>query len=198
MDVFLPGHGARLRIPPASNPTTMSPTPAPDDVALERLLADSRRFEDAPESVIQRAIGVWTSRPAGAMTAAPVPAPGGVLRRLAAALSFDSLGLAPQAAGVRSIGSDGVRQLLFTADGRDIDLRVAPSADGRHWQLSGQVLGPDESGRAELRCGGLQARADWSELAEFRFDDVPAGACELCLRGTDWELVLPVFDIPGR
>lgn len=170
----------------------MSPTRVPDDAALERLLVDSRRLEDAPESVIQRAIGVWTARPAVA------PAPVGALRRLAAVLSFDSLGLTPQAAGVRSIGSDGVRQLLFASDGRDIDLRVAPSADGHRWQLSGQVLGPDESGRAELRCGGLQAQADWSELAEFRFDDVPAGACELTLRGTDWELVLPTFDIPGR
>lgn len=173
----------------------MNPTRAPDDAALERLLRDSRRLEDAPESVIQRAIGVWTARPGAGPGAVPAC---GVLRRLAAALSFDSLGQALQAAGVRSLGSDGVRQLLFTADGRDIDLRVAPAADGRHWRLSGQVLGPDEGGSAALRCGSLQADAAWNDLAEFHFDAVPAGTCELTLRGSDWELALPAFDIPGR
>lgn len=174
-------------------PTTMSPqSRAPDDAALERLLRDSRQLDDAPESVIQRAIDVWAARP-------PAPATGaGVLRRLVAALGFDSLGMTPQAAGVRSVGSDGVRQLLFTADGRDIDLRVAPAADPGRWQLSGQVLGPDEAGTAELRCADVQARTAWNELAEFRFDDVPAGACQLTLRGGDWELVLPPFDIPAR
>ncbi len=170
----------------------MSPTRVPDDAALERLLSDSRQLEDAPESVIQRAIGVWTARPATA--AAPAT---GALRRLAAALSFDSLGLSPQAAGVRSSGSDGVRQLLFTADGRDIDLRVAPAADRRHWTVSGQVLGPDLHGRALLRgSGSVPVReVAWDEMAEFRFDAVPAGAVTLVLRGEDWELELPPLDL---
>jgi hypothetical protein len=167
----------------------MSPTPAPDDAALERLLRDSRRLEDAPESVIQRAIGVWTARPGAAPGAVPA---GGVLRRLAAALSFDSLGLAPQAAGVRSAGSDGLRQLLFTADGRDIDLRLERSADGRHWTVSGQVLGPDLQGRALLRGAAFTREASWDELAEFRFDAVPAGAVTLELQGQDWVLELPL------
>lgn len=170
----------------------MNPTHrAPDDATLERLLRDSRQLEQAPESVIQRAIDLWVARPAA------TAAGGGVLRRLVAALSFDSIGITPQAAGVRSVGGDGVRQLLFTADGRDIDLRVAPAADAGRWQISGQVLGPDESGTAELRCADVQARAAWNELAEFRFDDVPAGACELTLRGADWELTLPPIDIPA-
>lgn len=176
---------------PAELPTTMSPTPrVPDDATLERRLHASRRLEDAPESVIQRAIDVWVPRP-------PATAAGhGVLRRLAAVLSFDSLGMTPQAAGVRSLGADGIRQLLYSAEGRDIDLRVAPAAQAGRWRLSGQVLGPDETGTAELRCGDVRAQVAWNELAEFRFDDVPAGACELTLRGSGWELTLPPIDIP--
>ena len=162
----------------------------PDDSTLESLLGRSHRLlEDAPESAIQRAIGVWQARPRARAS--------GGLRQLLATLRFDSLGLAATAAGLRSAGDDGVRQLLFSADDRDVDLRIMPLQDGLHWRVSGQVLGPDDTGSAALRCAGFEAEAAWNELAEFGFDAVPAGACQLTLRGSGWSLVLPAFDIPG-
>lgn len=157
-----------------------------DDDALAQALHRSRALEDAPEALIQRAIGVFQPR----LPAQPVP---GLRQRLSAWLSFDS-GAQPGLAGLRAgIGVHDIRQLLYSADGRDIDLRVTPSADGLHWQVSGQVLGPDRAGTAELMAGGLNLRAEWNELAEFRFDGVPAGECSLVLRGADWEVVLPSF-----
>jgi hypothetical protein len=162
----------------------------PDDPTLEGLLTDSRLLlQDAPESAIQRAIGVWRARPRTAAT--------GGLRQLLATLRFDSLGLAATAAGLRSAGDDGVRQLLFSADDRDVDLRITPLQDGLHWRVSGQVLGPDDAGCTAVRCAGFEAESTWNELAEFGFDAVPAGACQLTLRGSDWSLALPPFDIPG-
>lgn len=152
----------------------------PDDAALAGALARSRLLVDAPEALIQRTIALFDARR---------PAP----RRLAAVLRFDSLGLAPQAAGVRS-GGDGTRQVLFSAEGRDIDLRIAP--DGGRWRISGQVLGPDAQGRAQLESDAGKLEVDWNELSEFGFESVPAGTITLTLHGEGWEMVLPALKIP--
>jgi hypothetical protein len=157
------------------------PDPAdPDDAALAAALARSRVLEDAPETLIQRTIDLFPARR---------PA----VRRLAAVRRFDSLGLAPQAAGVRS-GGDGTRQVLFSAEGRDIDLRIAP--DGSRWRISGQVLGPDVQGHACLEAGSQKLEVDWNELSEFGFESVPAGTVTLTLSGAGWEVVLPALTIP--
>ena len=160
--------------------------PTDTDDALQAALAGSRILVDAPEPVIQRVLDLFPARrPAHPATYQP----------LTATLRFDSRGLAPQAAGVRSGGgSDAVRQLLFSAEGRDIDLRIAP--DGSAWQISGQVLGPDSAGTAALDAEGFHADMDWSELCEFHFAGVPAGTLRLTLRGDTWELELPTLQIP--
>lgn len=152
-----------------------------DDAALERTLRDSRRLEDAPEALIQRAIGLWQPRAAGA----------GRPRRLAATLSFDSAAAGAPALGLRS-GAAATRQLLFCTEGRDVDLRLEPQTGGR-WRVSGQVLGPDEAGEAELRpeVGAPQTVA-WSELAEFAFAPVTGERCSVLLRAADWELELSI------
>jgi hypothetical protein len=164
------------------------------DAELADALRRSRILEDAPESVIQRALGVFVARP----RAAAAPSPAGGLRRLAAVLGFDSATLTPQATGLRSVdaGLARPRQMLFSAEGRDVDLRIDAAPGG--WQVSGQVLGPDASGRVELQCGSLRAAQDWTDLAEFRFDGVPAGACCIVLRSADWEMALPEIRIPGE
>lgn len=171
----------------------MTTSTEPDDDALAHALHRSRVLEDAPEALIQRAIGVFQARPS------PQAAPG-LRRRLAALLSFDSATLAGgQALGLRAGADMGeTRQLLFSAEGRDVDLRITPAADGRHWQVSGQVLGPDVSGTAELSVAGMQLQTAWNELAEFSFDGVPAGDCSLVLRSADWELVLPGIQTTER
>lgn len=162
-----------------------------DDDSLARALRRSRILEDAPEALIQRAIEVFQPH-------LPAQPAAGLRQRLTAWLSFDSAadaGLAGLRAGT---GTKATRQLLFTSEGRDIDLRITPADDGLHWHVSGQVLGPDREGMAELTTGNLCLRAVWDELAEFRFDSVPTGDCSLVLRSDDWELVLPSFQTAAR
>jgi hypothetical protein len=169
------------------------------DANLEAALHASRTLEDAPEHLIQSAIDVFVARAArpAALTADATTAPRavGLRQRLSALLSFDSANLIPDAAGVRSTGG-GTRQVLFSAEGRDIDLRIGPSA-AAGWQLSGQVLGPDDKGSVEMQCGDFHALVDWNDLSEFHFEGVPEGACRLTLRTNDWELELPDVQIPG-
>jgi hypothetical protein len=117
------------------------------------------------------------------------------LRRFVAALAFDSGSTTPAALGLRS-GALATRQLLFTAEGHDVDLRLEPMAGGR-WKVSGQVLGPDAVGSALLLPSGAPAQqVAWSPLAEFSFDPVAAGACQLLLRSDAWEIDIPDVPLP--
>ena len=166
------------------------------DEALAAALQASRAMHDAPEALVQRALGLWTRAP----LAAPTPAAGlrerlhAGLRELVATLAFDSLGLSAAAAGLRSSGPGAARQLLFTAEGRDIDLRISPTEDGAHWVVSGQVLGPETDGHATLQAadGAVLQDLPWNELAEFHFAAAPARPCVLVLRSAGWTLTLPL------
>jgi hypothetical protein len=164
---------------------------APSNAPLERLLRSSRGLDEAPEHLILRAIDLWQPRP---QAAAPSTAgAAAVLRRFVAALVFDSGASTPDALGLRS-GALATRQLLFTAEGHDVDLRLEPMAGGV-WKLSGQLLGPDSSGTAELRPAGAPAQlVHWSAQAEFDFEPVATRACQLLLRGDGWEIDIP--DVP--
>lgn len=162
----------------------------PDDAELAGTLRASRGLEDAPETLIQRAIHAWRPR------AAAAPAAPGPLRRLGATLRFDSLATPAPALGLRA-GPDRMRQLLFATEARDVDLRLEPESGGR-WRLSGQVLGPDEQGSAALLPEqGEPQQVAWNELAEFAFEPVAGAGCRLLLRGADWELELPIEFTPG-
>ena len=130
----------------------------------------------------------------------PVGALRQVLQRVAAALRFDSTTAAPAASGLRGNHAE-VRHLLFSAKGRDIDLRLAPA--GGHFALSGQVLGPDEGGRialaAHLRAGSPPPpptrHAAIDALGEFHLDAIDEGTYVLTLQlGAD-EIVLPPIDV---
>ena len=160
----------------------------PDDNAIELHLRASRRLEDAPESVIQRATAIW-QRPARA-GATP-----GLLPRLIAALGFDSSTAPAVAQGVRATGA-ATRQLLFSAEGHGIDLRIAASGD--QWALSGQVLGPDSYGSAVLADaqGRPAGEALLDELGEFRLPAIAAGRYTLTFRLRSSEIVLPPIDVP--
>ena len=124
---------------------------------------------------------------------------GAATRLLAAALRFDSWAGAPLAFGMRALPSD-TRHLLFSAMGRDIDLRITPAE--AHFALAGQILGPDESGRVELtpQAGQGEGRriAAIDELGEFRLDDVHSGTYRLTLRMGGDEIVLPPIEVGGR
>ena len=183
------------------------PTPADDDdEALAAALGASRVLQDAPEALVLRAIGLWQQPAAVPVAAAPSAAASalGGLRRLVATLVFDSLDHGALAGGRRSAATMGhlaARQLLYSTDGRDIDLRLTPLDGGTRWVLSGQVLGPELSGRAELRPTSAADTAEappaqvvaWNELAEFEFAPMEAGPCSLVLSAADWTVELGLF-----
>lgn len=136
--------------------------------------------EDAPRDLIFNAVSAFRARPAAAM--AP-----GILRRVVAALTFDSGQQAP-AFGVRSARNAAAQQLVFSAGDFDVDLRLAASGEG--WTVSGQVLGPCVGGEVELGGdgGAASTRAALNELCEFALPPVPEGSYALRFRLGDMEV----------
>lgn len=134
--------------------------------------------EDPPLHVVNRALRLFRSQPA--------PAQPGLLQRVLAVLQFDSLTAQP-AFGVRS-GQTGLRQVLYQAAGRDLDLRIVTVAAG--WQVTGQVLGADEPGEVELRGANGTAHTQLNEVSEFELAPVPAGVYRLTLRQGELEIVI--------
>jgi hypothetical protein len=165
-----------------------------DDDALAQALHRSRVLRDAPESLVEQAIALFDAR---AVAARPVAGgPAGALRRLAAVLSFDSAGASPLAFGRRG-RAQPVRQLLYSVEGRDIDLRLAAGSTGAapRWRIAGQVLGPDRQGTVELLQGDERLQTSWDALGEFAFDGVGPGSWTLRLQGTDWATELPALEL---
>lgn len=94
-------------------------------------------------------------------------------KRVIAALDFDSLSAAP-AFGLRSQTSGG-RQLIYSTETADIELRVSPENE-----VAGQILGATcEYGEVNLQSEGFSATARLNELCEFFFDSVPAGTYKI-------------------
>jgi hypothetical protein len=119
----------------------------------------------------------------------PAPAAGWP-QRILAVLRFDSA-QSPLALGQRA-GPAPARQLLFSAGAHDLDLRLTPA--GEAWVVTGQVLGPDTAGRAELRGAANVVQAVLSDLSEFALPAVPAGRYALVLHLADAEV--EVADLP--
>lgn len=153
---------------------------------LERTIELMRtdKLEDAPPHIVARVV----SRPLGPKPATEQPH---LLRRLVAALSFDSLQM-PLAAGIRS-GQPAARQLLYHAEDRDLDLRLTPG--GAQWVVSGQVLGPDEGGQVELYGPSGTVRADLNTLSEFTLPPVSPGSYTLILRQGAVEVEIPELEL---
>jgi hypothetical protein len=176
-------------------PTPAHPADLPDD-EIEHHLRHSRQLEDAPEHVIQRAFTVWQPRRQAEATP-------GLLPRLLAVLTFDSGAASPLAFGMRS-GGDATRQMLFSAEGHDVDLRISPADESRaaaqnsQWVLAGQVLGPAAGGDVILanNHGAEVARTALSELGEFRLPAVAPGNYTVTLRLGATDIVLPTVQVP--
>ena len=159
-----------------------------DDEFAQHVHQAVRALPDAPAAWQQAALGLWQARTAQA--AAPAPGVVDVARALgrlvAAVLTFDSWATPGLAHGMRSLRAP-TRHLLYSAQGRDIDLRISPSAE--HFALSGQILGPDETGRIELAAADATTstlhaathRATLDTMGEFRLEGVPAGRYVLTL-----------------
>jgi hypothetical protein len=175
----------------------MKPLDRLSDDEFVHLVQRAVKLPDVPPSLSHAAIGLWpTARPT---TLRGVANAG--LRLVKAVLSFDSWAGTPVAFGMRSATSD-TRHLLFSAMGRDIDLRISPAAG--HFALTGQILGPDEAGVIELAQPGdgpqsFEARlAPLDSMGEFRLDNVPGGTYQMTLRMGSDEIVLPPIEVGAR
>jgi len=138
----------------------------------------THKVVDVPQHLDEFAIRLFRSH---------IARPPSLLRRVRAALSFDSLRMSP-AFGLRAAQST-TRQLIFSTEDHDLDLCIAPS--GESWILSGQVLGPAEKGAIELRGDFCTLQADLNDTREFSLPAAPAGNYELILRLRDIEVVIP-------
>lgn len=163
---------------------------------LAQLVRRAAELPDAPDALIRAAIELL---PAQAMpTLADVARD--AVKRIVATLTFDSWAQPATALGVRGVRA-GTRQMLFSAAGRDVDLRTKPSAGA--FSISGQVLGPDYFGRIEVSsdtgADTISPRfADLDDLGEFRLDGLPAGTYTLTLRVHDAEIELPAITLDGE
>lgn len=159
----------------------MNPTDFDDDQALgQRLTRSLRALPDVPPAWERAAIGIFP----GALRSA--------LRRIVAALQFDSAATSGLALGMRSVRG-ATRHLLYSAEGRDVDLRIAPAGEG--FGIAGQVLGPDLQATIELDGEGRRYQGALDDLGGFRIDGVAAGHYVLTLHGDGLAIELPAFDV---
>ena len=167
-------------------------TPEMDDMFGRTVALSLRELPDVPGALERAAIALFPTAP----RAASAPAPS-VWRQVAAALSFDSWTGPGLAHGMRSTQS-ATRHLLFAAEGRDIDLRIT-SPRQKTYELTGQVLGPDEAGEAELQRVGADTsalrRSTLDSLAEFRIADLEPGQYQLTLQMGDQRIVFPPLEL---
>jgi hypothetical protein len=149
-----------------------------------RLMATDQA-EDVPRDVVAYATNIFSGR-------AKSPSQS-LKRRILAALSFDSSMDQAPAFGVRS-GQTGSRQLIYSAEGSDIDLRITLHDD--MWLVAGQVLRDDcGGGHVELEGSSGSAGAALNELCEFTLPAVPSGNYLLRVHMTDVEIELPQLEL---
>ena len=116
----------------------------------------------------------------------------GLGRRLLAALRFDSTVRQP-AWGTRA-GPVSARQLLFTAEQYDLDLRIRPTE--ALWQVSGQVLGPSTEGEVVLSSAlEPEQRARVDEEGAFTLLPVTAGRYTLRLSMGEIDIEAPNLQV---
>lgn len=173
----------------------MKPVQSLSDDEFVQMVQRAVALPDAPPELVSAAIGLWPSAQPSTLKGVAQAA----LRLVSAVLSFDSWAQSPVAMGVRG-GACDTRHLLFSAQGRDIDLRISPLAE--HFALAGQILGPDEAGLVELATpfdpgSGTQGARVTSldAMGEFRLEGVRGGTYRMTLRMGGDEIVLPPIEV---
>jgi len=163
-----------------------------DDELLQHLRRAAQALPDAPQAWQERAMSLMAAPTLASTLAAAA-------RLVVAVLSFDSWATPAPALGMRS-GAGATRHLLFTADDRDVDLRIA--SQGGQFGLSGQVLGPDEAGTVELARldgePGAAVSAVLDEMGSFRVDGLSSGDWRMVLRVGDLVIELPTLELDER
>jgi hypothetical protein len=174
----------------------MKPLAPLSDDEFTRLVGRAvRELPDAPPALVQAAIGLWPAAGPGAVLSSLLQA---VVAQVQAVLTFDSWALPAAAAGMRSLRSP-TRHLLFSAQGRDIDLRLSPvSPEAGLYTLAGQILGPDESGSVQLDAaepGVAPLTAELDGLGEFRIGGIRRGSYVMTLLLGGERIVLPPVEV---
>ena len=147
-------------------------------------LMRSDKSEDAPRDLLFNAVNLFRS--------GREPKEHSLIRRLIATLSFDSLNVAP-AFGVRS-GQSASRQLLYSAEENDLDLRI--TRQDNNWVIAGQVLRQDcAGGRVEVDGPGGWKEVALNETCEFTLPAVSSGNYRLLVRLSDIEIEVPGLEI---
>jgi hypothetical protein len=109
-----------------------------------------------------------------------------------ATLTFDSLSVAP-AFGVRS-GQSSTRQLIFSAEENDIDLRIKNQDD--KWIVAGQVLRADcVGGEVVLEGSAGSISVSLNAQCEFSLPAVPPGIYSLRISLADVEVQIPKLQL---
>jgi anti-sigma factor RsiW len=125
---------------------------------------------DPPPEVIALAVGLFESQ--------KTPRISSLRQRLRAVLRFDSA--RPALAPALRSRVPLERQLIFEAEGFNLDLRVRP--EGPMWLIFGQVFGAAGGGLVQLNGPTGTTQTDLNNLSEFRLPAVPAGSYNLTLR----------------
>ena len=181
----------------------MKPIATLSDEEFADLLHAAVALPDAPPALLRSAIAMFRdAQPSPLMAAAAAAA--GVLQRIRAVLTFDSWATGPAALGLRSMPAQSEsRHMLFSAAGRDIDLRIISSANS--YVLAGQILGPDETGLIELSINTHQPEAapilrttTLDDLGAFHLDSVNAGTYWMTLKLGNDAVELPPIQVGSR
>ena len=142
---------------------------------LERLqqmvgLMRSDTTEDAPARLLENARSFFRSATRGREASRE----SSLAQRVLAVLTFDSLTAAP-AFGLRSSRGGG-RQLIYSTETADIEVRVSPENE-----VEGQILGATNCENRDVSLAGesFSASAKLNDLCEFSLGFVPAGAYKL-------------------
>ena len=169
----------------------MNPITKLSDDEWLALVKQAVAMPEVPPHLVQEALALWSKRQ---------PTPRGLLQlqRWIAVLSFDSWAGVPVAAGMRAMPSE-VRQMFFSAERFDVDLRIAPGAEG--FTLSGQLFGTASEHEVELvldtQRGGkaMQRRVTFDASSEFKIDQLSGGIYVVVVRLGECEIVLPPIEV---
>jgi len=141
------------------------------------LTMKSDTAEDAPRDLLQAAINLFSPE-----TQPPA------LRHIIAILMFDSRHAGP-AFGIRSLRSTS-RQLLYSAQETDVDLRITVQND--ECIVAGQVIRDGcVSGRVEISGDTGSAAASLNEVCEFTLPAIPLGNYSLRVTMPDVQIEIP-------
>ena len=162
---------------------------------LERLrqtigLMRSDTTDDTPARLVENARNLFRSRAINQEVSREPSGEPSLAKRVVAALAFDSLTATP-AFGLRS-PSGGDRQLIYSTETADIEVRVSPENE-----VAGQILGATNCANREvnLESESFSASAKLNDLCEFSFGLVPAGTYKLSVHLPDLLVETPQLEL---